>query len=117
MINKKKLQFIKLCVIFGAVVLLALFNEWSKPQAMETNNSMMTGSMGSMMSSMHLSNLKLSDLLYQEEMQENSSNMSSHHAKQETELSRVHYFTTMSIVLLLPLIAAGTVFLSIVWLK
>jgi hypothetical protein len=92
-------------------------NEWSKPQPMEAAAGMMNDSMGNMMSSMHLGNVNISDLLYQEERQEAATGMSSHHSEEDSELKRIHYFTTLSIIILLPFIVAGTAFLSIVWLK
>lgn len=123
MIDKKKLHFFRLCIIFGIITIFALLNEWSKPQSWQANNSMMSGSMGSMMSSMHLSNITLDDLIVQKEAQEapvnagSNDSTSSHHNAKDSELGRAHYFTTLSIVVLLPFIVAGTMFLAIVWLK
>lgn len=117
MIDKKKQHFISLFLIFGVIVLITLMNEWSKPQPLEAASSMMNDSMGNMMSSMHLSNVSINDLLYQEESQEEASGTSSHHSAEDSELNRVHYFTTLSIIILLPFIVAGTTFLSIIWLK
>jgi hypothetical protein len=91
--------------------------EWSKPQPSEAASSMMNDSMGNMMSSMHLSNVNINDLIYQEERQEAATETSSHHSAEDSELRRIHYFTTLSIIILLPFIVAGTTFLSIVWLK
>lgn len=121
MIDKKKQHFISLFLIFGVIVLFTLMNEWSKPQPLEAASSMMNDSMGNMMSSMHLGNVSIDDLLYQEENQEENqeeaSATSSHHSAEDSELNRIHYFTTLSIIILLPFIVAGTTFLSIVWLK
>lgn len=117
MIDKKKLHFIRLSLIFGVIILLTLMNEWSKPQPSEAAAGMMNDSMGNMMSSMHLRGANINDLLYQEESQEAATGMSSHHSAEDSELNRIHYFTTLSIIILLPFIVAGTAFLSIVWLK
>lgn len=117
MIDKKKQHFFSLFLIFGMIVLFTLMNEWSKPQPLEAASSMMNGSMGNMMSSMHLGNVNINDLLYQEESQEAATGMSSHHSAEDSELRRIHYFTTLSMIILLPFIVAGTAFLSIVWLK
>mgnify|MGYP000647956086 CR=1 FL=1 len=117
MIDKKKQHFISLSFIFGVIILFTLMNEWSKPQPLEASSSMMNDSMGNMMASMHLSNININDLVYQEESQEAATGMSSHHSAEDSELKRIHYFTTLSIIILLPFIIAGTAFLSIVWLK
>ena len=117
MIDKKKQHFISLFLIFGVIVLFTLMNEWSKPQPLEAASSMMNDSMGNMMSSMHLGNVSIDDLLYQEASQEEATESSSHHSAEDSELNRIHYFTTLSIIILLPFIVAGTTFLSIVWLK
>ena len=114
--DKKKLHFITLILVFGVISLLTLMNEWSKPQSMQAN-TMMSDSMGNMMTSMHLQNVSINDLLYQEESREAASGMSSHHSAEDSEIKKIHYFTTFSIVILLPFIVAGTVFLSIIWLK
>jgi hypothetical protein len=84
---------------------------------MEANNGMMNDSMGNMMTSMHLGNVSINGLIYQEESQEAATGMNSHHSAEDSELNRIHYFTTLSIIILLPFIVAGTAFLSIVWLK
>lgn len=119
MIDKKKIHFVRLSLIFGVIVLLTLTHEWSKAQSWQTGSSMMSETMGMMMTSMHLKNVNINDLIQQSESQENanSTSMSSHHNAQDSELGRMHYFTTLSIVMLLPFLVAGTIFLSIVWLK
>lgn len=115
--DKKKLHFFRLCVIFGTIVLLTLMAEWSMPGATKDSTSMMNSSMGSMMSSMHLNDISLSDLFNQAERQETASGTSSHHSGEETALGSLHYFTTISIVFLLPFIIGGSIFLAIVWLR
>jgi len=105
------------------VIVITLLTNWGYISLTEKSESMMTNSMGNMMSSMHLKNIKLSTLFVTEN--QNKSGMSSNiststSTSHDTNVSykkRIHYITTIIIIVLLPLIIAGTVFLSIIWIK
>ena len=118
MIDKKKLHFFQLAIIFGLVTLFTLLNQWGYSPPTNTGGEMM-GSMGNMMISMHSRGATLADLLTQQEASEtvveSSGGHQSHHSG--SHLSGIHYITTTTIIVLLPLIIAGAVFLAIAWLK
>lgn len=119
--DKRKLNFWQLSIIFGAITIIALAVSYGygyKKQA-----SMMNKSMGNMMSSMHLRNVTIYDLINRQEQMEalqgqnQSQNHSSHHSESNSFLKVTHYLTTATMVILLPFIIAGAVFLAIIWLK
>lgn len=115
---KKKRPFIILATIFGAVSLLTLFFTWGYSSNTTSASSMMGQSMGTMMSSMHSSNITVRDLIIQQEQLEESSvanSQASHHSSQRGFLQTAHIYTTGTIVILLPFILAGTIFLAIIW--
>lgn len=118
MINKKKLHFYQLSFIFIAVIVIALLYSWGYQGSSKKSESMMTESMGNMMSSMHLKNIKLSDL-FKAESASNSTNSNStaHHEGTESFKKDIYYITTAVIIVLIPFIAAGCIFLAIVWIK
>lgn len=120
MLSKKKHHFLQLVIVFSAITVLALLSAWGYGYE-EKSVGMMGQSMGGMMSSMHAGNAKLSDLLVQQESTMNMNNtqdssMESHH-QASGGMKTTHYFTTAIIVILLPFILAGTVFLTVMWLK
>lgn len=117
MLDRKKHHFLQLTVIFGAIVIIALASAWRYKTDVETSMGMMGQSMGKMMQSMYLKNLSLSELVRQQEQNESSSGMESHHENTGTALSNTHFITTATIVVLLPFIIAGSAFLLVVWLK
>jgi hypothetical protein len=117
LLKNKKLPFYKLSFISIGVVVITLLINWGYFLPMEKTESMMAKSMGNMMSSMHLKNIKLSDLFVAEA--ENKSSISSNNSTETTISYKkgIHYITTITIIVLLPLIIGGTVFLTIVWIK
>lgn len=78
---------------------------------------MMGQSMGNMMASMHLKNINIRDLFYQKESMNMMQGMQPHHNNQSGFLIISHYLTTGTIIILLPFIIAGSVFLAILWIK
>ncbi|MCX7921778.1 MAG: hypothetical protein N3B21_07180 [Clostridia bacterium] len=117
MLDKKKHHFLQLVVIFGAITLLTLLFAWGSREGTTSSMGMMGQSMGSMMQSMHAKNVTISDLIKQQEQTEMSSGMSSHHESGSMSIKISHYLTTGIIIVLLPFIIAGAVFLGIVWWK
>lgn len=118
MLNKKKLHFWQLVLTFGAITVLALAASYGYNRTQQTN--MMGLSMGNMMSSMHLKNITVNDLIRQQEQVEAATgqdSMASHHNNGNGFLKTIHILTTASIIILLPFIVAGTVFLAIIWIK
>ncbi len=118
MVDKKKLHFLELAFLFGLVAVLTLLYQWGYSPILETGTGMMSGSMGSMMVSMHGRGATLAELLRQEEASEaGMTGSSSHQGHHGNHLSRIHYITTMTIIVLLPLIIAGSAFLAVIWVK
>lgn len=120
MLDKKKHHFLQLAFIFGAITIISLMASWGYRNASDASKEMMGQSMGKMMQGMHLQNITIGDLIRQQESAEAASNtgMESHHAGSgNTGLETGHFMTTAVIVILLPFIIAGAVFLAIVWLK
>ncbi|MDF2522963.1 MAG: hypothetical protein K0R31_604 [Clostridiales bacterium] len=117
MLDKKKHHFLQLIVIFGSITILSLLTAWGFNSGVEAGMSMMGQSMGKMMSTMHASNITVSDLLKQVEQAETSTGMESHHNSENEQLKLEYFITTAVIVTLLPFIVAGAVFLGIIWLK
>lgn len=115
MISKKKLHFLQLAFVFTAITICTLLYDWSNNMNLSNSMSMMSQSMGNMMSSMHLKNTQLSDLISYKEQEQ--SNMSMSHEPKEGYIKEIHYITTIVIVILLPFIIGGTVFLAITWIK
>lgn len=117
MLNKKKLHFYQLCFISIGVVVITLLINWGYFPFEGKSESMMTKSMGGMMSSMHLKNIKLSELFISET--QNKGSISSNNTTETTISYKkgIHYITTIIIIVLLPFIIAGTVFLTIIWIK
>jgi hypothetical protein len=123
--DKRKLHFFQLVIIFGAITVLALAYAWGNNRGQLSSTSMMGQSMGNMMRSMHLQNVTMGDLLKRQEQQEQQAGGSipsdgshgSHHNGNEGFLEATHLLTTAAIVVMLPFIIAGTVFLAILWLK
>lgn len=88
---------------------------------MAQSGNMMDQSMGSMMSSMHLQEVTLNDLIRQEEQVEtpaaDGDEHSGHHSETGGFLETTNKLTTGTIIILLPFIIAGTVFLAIIWFR
>jgi len=115
---KKKLPFIILSIVFFIVVLLAIFISWGNYDENSSGSGMMGQSMGNMMGENHLKDITVGDLIKQQEVNETikqgAGDTSSHHSS--TGFIKIfHKITTITIVLFLPLIIAGSVFLMIIW--
>jgi len=116
MLDKKKHHFFQLVIIFASITIISLLSAWGYRSNSETSMGMMGQSMGKMMSSMHAGNASLSDLFVQQESMEMASGMESHH-QADKKMKTTHLFTTAIIVILLPFIIAGVVFLTVMWIK
>jgi hypothetical protein len=124
--KKNRKPFIKLSIIFGMVILITIFYEWGTNWNKMSQSSMMSQSMGDMMSGMKLKDVTMKDLIRQQEMQQGSQNQqsvsqdqqsqghNSHHASNGF-MGQLHSVTTRTILILLPFIIAGSVFLAIIW--
>jgi len=118
LIDKRKLHFLELTFLFGIVTLMTLLYEWGYSRPGEKGSEMMSGSMGSMMLSMHGRGATLADIIQQEEVSDTNADNDAHESHHSSSyLSSIHYITTMTIIVLLPLIIAGSIFLAIVWIK
>ncbi|MBC7766269.1 MAG: hypothetical protein H7Y41_07260 [Hyphomonadaceae bacterium] len=122
MIDKNKLPFWQLSILFGLITIIALGLSYGEPR--EAVKGMMGQSMGDMMGSEHLKNATIQDLIRQLKTDKamantvnDSSSHDSHHEGTNSFLKTMHYLTTATIVLMLPFIIAGTIFLTIVWMK
>ncbi|PKM94458.1 MAG: hypothetical protein CVU84_10330 [Firmicutes bacterium HGW-Firmicutes-1] len=116
---KKKLAFIKLSAFFGMITLLTIFFLWGNKSSTTSPASMMGQSMGDMMSGEHLQDITVRELILQQDQIEESQDIdsqASHHSS-EGFLKTAHYLSTATIVILLPFILAGTIFLAIIWLN
>jgi len=116
--DKKKLHFWRLSLIFGTITILALMVAYGYAGPRKEDH--MGTSMGSMMKESHLRNASISDLIVQQEQMEKvtgNDSMASHHAGSGSFLGITHTLTTGTVVILLPFIIAGTVFLAIVWFR
>ncbi len=114
MFDKKKINFLRLAVIFSSFIIITLFFLWSAPNKQQA--SMMPGSMGNTMAKEHLNNITIYDLLKLDEMKEQAnSSTEAHH--DNSALFQISSLTTGIIFLLLPLIVGGSIVLAIVWIK
>jgi hypothetical protein len=68
--KKNRKPFIKLSIIFGMVILITIFYEWGTNWNKMSQSSMMSQSMGDMMSGMKLKDVTMKDLIRQQEMQQ-----------------------------------------------
>lgn len=117
MINKKKLHFYQLTIIFTAISIIALMYNWGNWSKADKSESMMTDTMGKMMKSMHLGSVKMSDLFKSEAMANNDNNQNSQVQEEGSYIKDLFNLSTIVVVVLIPFIIAGTVFLAIIWLK
>ncbi|WP_310828740.1 hypothetical protein [Paenibacillus pedocola] len=118
MFNKQKKPFWQLCSVFAVIVGLALALSWGNRTE---NVAQMDHSMANMMKDEHLGNTTVQDLFTfgtndSVEVASVNSEHTGHHS-QEGKLYTMHIVTTALLVLTLPIILAGTVFLAIVWPK
>lgn len=122
MFDKKKLNFWRLAVIFMGFTGITLIGLWLSPQ--EKKATMMTGSMADM-SSVHLENVTLYDLVGSSEAdinkaavsQAQTDDSSQHHEDEASAVKTMGIITTLIIFALIPLIIFGTIILAIVWIK
>jgi hypothetical protein len=122
MFDKKKLNFWRLAVIFMGFTGITLMALWLSTQ--EKKATMMTGSMADM-SSMHLENVTIYDLVGSSDAEMNSSSASQtqtdtssqHHEDEASAVKTMGIITTLIIFALIPLIIFGTIILAIVWIK
>ena len=117
MLDKKKHHFSQLSVIFGAIVVLVLLSNWGYYSGVETGMSMMGDSMGSMMRTMHGEEITIYDLISQQNRIEATTVQENHHESIDKFLAISFDVSTALMMVLLPFIVAGTVFLSIMWFK
>lgn len=115
--NKKKLHFMQLSVIFLSVTILGLAANWGHIREMRSESEMMGMTMGDMMAVMHGSNVTFADMLWPEESMVSQVSMTAHHERGRDFITISHYWSTAMIIILLPFILAGSVFLAVSWLK
>ena len=120
-------HFYQLLLVFGTIIIFTQFFMWGDIRNRNASkDAMMSGTMGDMMSSMHLKNIGLKDLFKSEsenrkvsksvsKIKENDH--SSMHGESGGIMKNIHYVTTISIIILLPIIIAGAAFLAIMWIK
>jgi len=113
MFDKKKLNFWRLAVLFTGMTITILFLLWSSPY--KSKSAMMDGTMATMMKSMHLSNLNVSDLLQYPRSQQNVESTAGHH--EDSQAYNIGVLTTSVVFLLLPLLIGGSIILAIIWIK
>lgn len=118
MFNKQKRPFWQLCSVFGVIIGLVLALSWGNRTE---DVAQMNHSMADMMKDEHLGNTTVQELFSFEESDNpevaaDNSEHTGHHI-QEGKLYTMHIVTTALLVLTLPMILAGTVFLAIVWPK
>ncbi len=117
MIDKKRMHFMQLALFFIAITAVVLTQSWMKDGNTSKEAGMMNQGMGNLMSSMHLSEVSLNALFKQEEQMEAASSTSIQHHEQSGYLKDLHFVTTATIVILLPLIVAGVIFLAVSWIR
>ncbi|MNC20324.1 hypothetical protein D3C75_682690 [compost metagenome] len=118
MLSKQKRPFWQLCSVFGVIVGLVLALSWGNRTE---EVAQMNHSMADMMKDEHLGNATVKDLFSFEASDSavvaaDNSEHTRHHI-QEGKLYTTHIVTTALLVLTLPMILAGAVFLAIVWPK
>ena len=113
MFHRKKLNFWRLAVCSIGITAAILLLLWSSPD--KSKSSMMGGTMGNMMKSMHMQNITIYDLLGNPEVQQKSEEMASHH--DNSPVYTMGVLTTGIVFLLLPLIIGGSIMLAIIWIK
>ncbi|MGE5404908.1 MAG: hypothetical protein ACM3PP_08205 [Candidatus Saccharibacteria bacterium] len=111
----KRKHFLQLSIVFGAITILALLNAWGFTAGKEPGMAMMGQSMGQMMRSHHAENITFWDLFGSGEAMQMGMDMSSHHSG-GSHMQSIHRLTTIVIVILLPFVVAGAVFLGVTWI-
>jgi len=112
---RKKLNFWRLAFISAALVILTLMSvgHFSHPG----NRSPMDASMGNMMKKEHAAGIGIYDLFGAPETSPQMEQMHEHHRNQSGLIVATHVLTTGVILVLLPLMVAGTIILAIAWIK
>ncbi|MEL7647683.1 MAG: hypothetical protein AAGU76_06290 [Sedimentibacter sp.] len=115
MFDKKKLNFLRLSVLFSGMTITILFLMWSSPN--NTKSAMMNTSMVSMMKDMHVSDLSMRDLLQNPGAQnyQQESDIEEHH--EDSPLYKIGILTTSVVFLLIPFLIGGSVMLGIIWIR
>lgn len=116
--DRKKLPFIRLSIVFSIVIIIAIFYSWGFAHKTEYGSGMMDQSMGDMMGENHLKNVTVRDLITsdaQDKIKQSEDNHSGHHDTENSFLYTLHKITTLTITVLIPFILAGTIFLMIIW--
>jgi hypothetical protein len=113
MFDKKKLNFWRLAVIFTGITITILYLLWSSPN--KSKSAMMDGSMGSMMKSMHISNLTVNGLLSNPKAPKQTADTEAHH--QDSPIYKTAVVVTATVYLLLPLVIGGSIILAIIWIR
>ncbi|NPV92820.1 MAG: hypothetical protein HPY50_18800 [Firmicutes bacterium] len=111
---KKKLNFWRLALTFTAVTIAAVL--WVNGP----NRGVVSGmdaSMGNMMKKEHALGIRISDLFGPAEESPQMDQMHEHHTSQGQLIVSTHVLTTAAVMLMLPLVVAGSVFLAVVWIK
>ncbi|MFZ5353705.1 MAG: hypothetical protein ACOZCL_13425 [Bacillota bacterium] len=115
--DRKKMNFIYLAIAFAILTVLSLYSTWSQASSLNMQSTMMDESMGGMMAMMHLENASIASLVMQQEQMEAASDQTDHGSHHSEGLGKLHYLITATIIILLPIIIAGTVFLAVAWYK
>lgn len=110
--NRAKIHFWQLTLLFLIPTILTLGSVWSRPQEQSSDmmTQMMGSSMGDMMKMMHASNITVNQLLHWQNQEGGMQKL-----EKPAYLVMVHRFTTDFVFLLTPVVLCGTVFLLIVW--
>lgn len=118
MFKKQKMPFWQLTAVFTVITVLVVALSWGNSTE---NAAQMDASMADMMSNESLATATIPDLFTYEGMaavgtEDGSSQHEGHH-EQRGKLYTIHIVTTALLLLTMPLIIAGAVFLMIVWPK
>jgi hypothetical protein len=113
MFDKKKLNFWRLAVLFTGMTITILFLLWSSPY--KSKSAMMNSTMGTMMKSMHASNLSINGLLQNPSAQQQATSTEQHH--ENSPVYKIGILTSSIVFLLLPLLIGGSIILTIIWIK
>jgi ABC-type sugar transport system permease subunit len=120
MFNKQKKPFWQLTSVFAVIVVVVLALSWGYRTG---NVAQMNHTMADMMKDEHLGNTTIRDLFTFEAEDsteapttDNNSEHTGHH-EQNSRLYATHIVTTALLVLSLPIIVAGSIFLAIAWPK
>lgn len=117
MFKKQKMPFWQLTAVFAVITVLVVALSWGNRTE---NAAQMDASMADMMSNESLSMASIPDLFTYKGMAAGTGNRNSQHEghhDQQGKLYTIHIVTTSLLLLTMPMIFAGAVFLAIVWPK